>query len=268
MSFSYVAVILGGMLGLGTGSFLNVVIDRGARGETLRGRSRCESCNKKLSVKELLPIFSFLIQKGRCRNCGAALSWQYPLVELATAVFYAISVWFFLPSYQTGVGLLVSGLGAFLVIATSIVIFVSDLKYEIIPDGAFLILLAVGLMVSAWRFYGGSGLVEISYHIATSIFLSLFLASLWFISRGQWMGLGDAKLILATSFMIGFPLSLVSFLFSFWLGGITGIALILTGQKTLKNDIPFGPFILIATLLAYFFGQDFIIFSGLNNLTL
>src|SRR3990167_5653720 len=90
----YIIIVF--IFGLVVGSFLNVVILRGNRGESFtRGRLRCESCGKELAWFELIPLLSFALQCGRCRSCGAALSRQYPLVEFATGVLFAAAAWLF-----------------------------------------------------------------------------------------------------------------------------------------------------------------------------
>ena len=96
--------------------------------------------------------------------------------------------------------------------------------------------------------------------------LALFLAALWFLSRGRAIGLGDAKLIFSSSLLLGFPNSIVAFLFSFWLGGFIGVSLLIAGRKKLKSRIPFGPFILIGSALAYFFGPIFLEYTNLSLL--
>ena len=246
-------------IGLVIGSFLNVVILRGEKGEGLGGRSRCDACGKTLGVSELIPVVSFLWQKARCRSCGVVLSWQYPLVEAATALAFTFLAWRFLPFASAG-GLpaLVFFL-AFPASAALIVLVVSDVKFQILPDGATLTLLLFGLAASIAR---GTLLSDIIAAIA----FALFFAALWFFSRGQWMGFGDVKLVLATSLIVGFPSSIAAFLFSFWLGGIVGIVLLALGKKGLQSRIPFGPFIIAGATVAWFWEGAFFAFTGLSFL--
>ena len=246
------------LIGLIVGSFLNVVILRGEKGERLGGRSRCDACGKKLQPRELIPIISFMIQKARCRACGAVLSWQYPLVEAACAVLFVILTWWFLANTSTGYGLLMA-LVAFPVVAAFIVLVVSDLRFQILPDGAVAVLFLFGVFIAIGR----GTLVS---DAMTAVAIALFLGALWFFSDGTWMGLGDAKLVLATSLVIGFPESVLAFLLAFWLGGIWGATLLLSGKKHLSSRIPFGPFILAGALLAYFFSQQFLGSIGLSTI--
>lgn len=251
------------LFGLSVGSFLNVVIIRGRRSENFGGRSKCESCKITLSPLELIPVVSFLLQKGRCRNCGAALSWQYPFVELGTALLYAGAwlLWqkdFLPPTLQIPLPalLFMSALG----LGAAMVIFVSDIRYRIIPNGAVLTLIGIGTVIRV--FDQSSSIVSAISALAFSTVIALF----WAFSKGGAMGLGDAKLILATSLISGYPLSIPAFLFAFWSGGAAGILLLVSGVKTLKDPIPFGPFILIGAALAQIFGQNFLAFSGLSSL--
>lgn len=249
-------VFISFILGLVVGSFLNVLIIRSARQESLGGRSHCPSCNKSLSFRELIPVLSFLLQKGRCRHCGTALSRQYPLVELGTAA-----------AFMTGAALF-NGLWAILLIfigiSAAIVIFVSDLRFQLIPNGPVLILTLLGITAAVWRVSNTSADFHRAYYdLGAAAILSAIIGSLWLYSQGKWMGLGDAKLIFPISLILGFPASLSAFLFSFWLGGTAGILLLTFGQKTLKSRIPFGPFILAGSILAYFFSSKFIAGTGL-----
>ena len=249
-------IVLGFAIGLIVGSFLNVVILRGAKGEPLTGRSRCDVCGHTLSVSELIPVASFVIQKARCRSCGTALSWQYPLVEFATALLYAVAAWFFLrESGPEPAALLMLG-ATYLGIAAFVVIMVADIRFQIIPNGAVLTLLILGIFESIARhaFFSDG---------AWALGIALFFAAMWLVSKGRWLGLGDAKLTLATSILVGFPASLAAFLFSFWLGGVAAVPMLILGRKGMKSRIPFGPFILAGTIGAYFFSAVFFRATGL-----
>lgn len=245
------------LAGLVIGSFLNVVILRGARGEGLGGRSRCDHCGIQLRISELIPIISFIFQKARCRSCGAVLSWQYPLVEALAAFVFFFLAWRFFPLAQTGMIPALLFFLAFPATAALIVLVVSDLKFQILPDGATAMLAIFGVATGLAR---GTLVAD----TVAALLLALFFAALWFFSRGKWMGFGDAKLILATSLVIGFPASIAGFLFSFWLGGIVGVFLMAVGSKELQSRIPFGPFIIAGALLAYFISPSFLAVTGLS----
>lgn len=238
-----------------------MVIIRSAKNEGLGGRSHCRTCKIKLTTRELIPLVSFCIQKGRCRRCGAVLSSQYFWVELTCGLVF-VGIFYALGGFREPLAHMLGWLIFWCVLASSsIVIFVADTRFKIIPNGAVLTLLILGIIASAFRnrFFLGS----LSDWLA-AFFIAAFFALLWLFSKGRWMGLGDAKLVLTTSLLVGYPLSIASFLFSFWLGGIMGIGIILlSGRKQIKSLIPFGPFILAGSLIAYFFGNNFLSWSGL-----
>ena len=242
--------------GLVIGSFLNVVILRGARGEGLGGRSQCDACGVRLRPGELIPVMSFLWQKARCRSCGAALSWQYPLVEAGTALAFILLAVGFLSFAGAGWRPTLLFFLAFPAVAALIVLLVSDFRFQILPDGATATLLFFSLAAGIAR---GTLVVDTIAAFASA----LFFGALWFFSRGRWMGFGDAKLVLATSLAVGFPASIAAFLFSFWLGGIVGIVLLTLGKKDLQSRIPFGPFIIAGSIAAYFFSAPFLAATGL-----
>jgi len=262
-------IFLSTLFGLVVGSFLNVAILRGEEEESIRGRSRCRGCKKTLTAQELIPILSFLIQNGRCRNCKNPLLWQYPLVEGGTAILFAVAAWlifentFLAADSWSFFYLLISSV----VISAGIVIFVSDLRSFIIPDGAVIILLvcAVLFIFSSAYFGAGSSYIDLGKNIVTAVVLSGFLGGLWLFSGGTWMGLGDAKLFFPLALLLGFPTSLVAFLFSFWIGSLGAIALLFLKKFGLRDHIPFGPFILIGAALAFFYTDFFLQISGLEH---
>jgi len=266
--------------GLAVGSFLNVVVIRGHKGESLGGRSHCVHCATVLSVRELIPVFSFLIQKARCRNCKGRISWQYPLVELACGLLYVLG--FTLigdSSYLWTYEKVFFSLAWFIGIPAMLVILVSDFRFQTIPDGATLTLGAIGVGATLLRaflpstaellppeFMTGIGTSGLAYDLITVSIISGILWALWFFSDGRWMGFGDVKLIFATSLILGFPAAIAGFLFAFWSGSIVGILLLLTGKKRWRQHIPFGPFILLGGGLALLFSSLFFNQVGLGTL--
>lgn len=255
------------ILGACVGSLLNVIILRGREGEKITGRSHCLNCQTKLSAKELIPILSFLFQKGRCLHCGAVLLVQYPLVELGTGAAFALSfaalagntpwLWI-LDDWKFISALIIS----WFVISASVVILVSDLRFKIIPNGAVLAIFLGGLARVFWQ--TSSGNFRPWPDILTILILTLFLWLIWFISKGKWMGLGDVKLIFAISLLVGYPNSITAFLFSFWSGGLAGALLLLSQKKKWRQQIPFGPFILLGALLSQFWTKAFLDLTGLS----
>lgn len=232
------------------GSFLNVVILRYNTGESVvYSGSRCFSCGKKLTWSELIPIFSFLIQKGRCRQCKSKISPQYPIVELITALVFCAIFWKL--NHQFDFYSVPSAAYWLAVFGSLIVISVYDFRHQIIPDK--IVYLLIFLAFGHWLFADKS----LSGFLVGAGFFG-FLGLLWLISRGRWMGLGDAKIALASGWLLGPFGGLIALFMSFWLGAISGIFLLIFAPKKFKLEsrIPFGPFLGLGTLIAFLFGNN------------
>ena len=235
--FYYALIFLFGLI---MGSFLNAVIYRLDSGESIvKSRSHCPKCGHVLAWYELVPIFSFVIQGGKCRECKGSISWQYPMVELATAILFVLVLYYNLPLLYT---LTISSL--------LMVIFVYDLKHYIIPDKIiYPAILVSGIFVWQHATY------NIQYTIYAAIGASVFFAAMFFASRGKWMGFGDVKLAFFMGLFLGWPNILVGLFAAFMLGGIIGMGLIVCGKKTMKSQVPFGPFLVTGTFIAMFLGN-------------
>ncbi|KPJ57160.1 hypothetical protein AMJ49_02490 [Parcubacteria bacterium DG_74_2] len=245
--FSFFAFLFGLILG----SFLNCVIYRLKSGKSfLKGRSFCPSCKHTLFFKDLIPVFSFLILRGKCRYCGKKISWQYPLVEIVTAlIFLGTFNQFPISNFQNFVNLFFM----LYVSCSLIVIFFYDLKHYIIPDQV----IYPAILISAiFLFLHPKS--QILNSIYSALGASLFFLSIYLISKGKWMGFGDVKLAFLMGLFLGFPKILVALFFSFFIGAIIGIGLILAKKKTLKSEVPFGPFLVAGTFIALFFGENII----------
>ena len=228
------------ILGLAVGSFLNCVIYRLEKKESfIKGRSHCPYCKKTLSWFELIPLMSFILQKGRCLKCKKKISWQYPLVELATGILFVLCVWYFFPNFLLSTFY-------FLLSTFLIVIFVYDLKHYIIPDQ---VIYPAILVAGIWYLVFGPNTL-LAALAAGAFFLFIVL-----ISRGKWMGVGDIKLALFMGLVLGWPKILVALFLAFLIGAFTSILLIILKKKTLKSEIPFGPFLVGGTIIAIFWGN-------------
>jgi len=230
------------IFGLLIGSFLNCLIYRLEKKENfLKGRSYCPHCHHQLNWSDLIPILSFIFLKGKCRYCKKKISWQYPLVEITTGLL-------FLSLFIVHCSLFIYIIACFLII-----IFVYDFKYYLIPDKV--IYLAI-LIVFIYRLFGTSK--PFLNPLFSGFGAAAFFFLLWFISRGRWMGFGDVKLGFLMGFFLSFPNILVALFFAFIIGAIIGIGLIIAGKKTLKSQVPFGPFLILGTFIALFWGDKII----------
>jgi leader peptidase (prepilin peptidase)/N-methyltransferase len=269
-------IVAVGFLGLILGSFVNAFVWRLHEQELLadkkptkatakrrqalsitRGRSMCPHCGHELAAKDLIPVGSWLWLQGKCRYCQTPISWQYPLVELATAALFVLSYisW---PYTFHGVGLFqfVCWL-TFMVAFTALAIY--DLRWFLLPDRVVLplvILAAVLVGVSVAWLHSFSALWQpaVSALIIFGLFWGLFQ-----VSGGKWIGGGDVKLALVLGLLAGTPgkAFLLIFLASL-MGTIISIPLLARGKKSLKLHIPFGPYLLAATVITVLYGEHII----------
>lgn len=220
----------------------------------MNGRSRCMHCSHTLSVGDLVPVFSFLFLRGRCRYCKSKIAWQYPLVELLAA---ALSTLIYLQHGAT-----LGYVFWFLVWMTLLFTAIYDIRHTIIPQSCSILLavLAVAsLMVSfdtlqplqpaLWALLSGPVLA-----------LPLFLISL--VSKGTWMGWGDSALELSLGWLLGIGAGLTALMLAFWSGAIVGILLLVASRLkffryTIRSEIPFAPFLVLGAALAHFFHVNF-----------
>jgi leader peptidase (prepilin peptidase)/N-methyltransferase len=238
--------------GLIIGSFLNVCIYRLPRKESLiLPPSHCPHCRTRLMARDLVPLFSYLWLKGRCRYCGAVIYWRYPLVELLTGTIFVALYCFFGPNF-----LLLKYL--FLACLLIIVTFI-DLEYCLIPDRLNLVMLAGGILFS---------LITRDLLVASllwgAVIPAAMLAILAVISRGG-MGGGDVKLAAATGFFLGWPGNGVALLLACLLAGATGSIFLFFKWKKRKDAIPFAPFFTVGIFLHIFWGEPLLKWY-LNNL--
>jgi leader peptidase (prepilin peptidase)/N-methyltransferase len=245
------------VFGLIIGSFLNVVILRLNTEKSFGGRSGCMSCQNKLSWYELIPVFSFLGLRGRCKNCKAKISIQYPLVEFITGLIFAglflkFQDLFFLDtlSFNFSFAYYATAFSLLMVVA------VYDLKHKIIPDSLSLVL---GILAFLGLFFFNSFGFYLHFPSALEFLAGPLIAFpfffFWLVSSGRWMGLGDAKLALGLGWLLGFSWALSGLVLAFWVGAIVGIMLVIFSKKHgMKSEIPFAPYLVLGALLAFLFG--------------
>lgn len=250
------------LLGTVIGSFLNVVIYRLNTGmKIVNSRSICMSCGKTLRWYELIPVFSFLIQSGKCRRCCASISHQYPLVEVITGFIFAFITFHFLPIISFSISLFVLLVVVFVFIfSLLIVISVYDIRHKIIPDNLVYVYALVSFLTIFINQTGVGGMLTIPpviYFLSGPIF-ALPFALLWLISKGKWMGLGDAKLMLGIGWMLGPSMGLSATILSFWIGSVLSLMIMFFSKKkvSMKTEIPFAPFLIISTLIVFLFNLD------------
>ncbi|MDB5255142.1 MAG: prepilin peptidase [Candidatus Nomurabacteria bacterium] len=243
------------LFGLIIGSFLNVVILRLNTGRSVaQGRSKCARCNNPLSWYELIPVFSFLGLRGKCKSCKDPISFQYPLVELVTAITFTIIYTNVILGY--GFTTLAAIVFVFSIIVASllIVIFAYDIRHMIIPDTTVYLFIAMALLSIAWRTFT---IPDFSAGIAifNGVLVALPFFLLWAISKGKAMGFGDVKLALGIGWLLGLVGGFSALLFSFWIGGIVALFILgLSRKYSMRSEIPFAPFLILGTFIVGVWG--------------
>lgn len=249
------------LLGLLIGSFLNVVVWRVPRGESVVSPpSACPACGKQIRPRDNVPVLGWLLLRGRCRDCREPISARYPLVEVGTAGLFAVMALRFgldpvLPAY-----LYLAAVGLALALI--------DIDLQRLPDVLTLPSYPVlgGLLVVA-AVVDGKGDELLRAGICGAIMLAAYFA-LWF-AYPSGMGFGDVKLSgvcgLALGW-VGYGALTVGFFAGFTFGALVGIGLILFRGGGRKTKVPFGPFMLLGTLVGVLWGQD--LFEGYLSITL
>jgi leader peptidase (prepilin peptidase)/N-methyltransferase len=245
------------LFGTFIGSFLGVVIDRLPRDESIvKGRSHCDHCKKSLTTLDLIPLFSFIFLQGRCRYCKAKLSLFYPLIEIVTGVLFVLAVLLIGDSSALLAGFegQVSMLYYLFLVSVLIVIFFIDLKHGIIPFSV--IVPAIILSFFYLLFIENSLVVN---HLLAGLGAFLFFLTVFLATRGRGMGFGDVIYAFFMGLVLGFPYIVVGLYIAFITGALISLILIGLKLKKLKGGIiPFGPFLVLGTLIALFWGHIFI----------
>ncbi|MCL4385761.1 MAG: prepilin peptidase [Cyanobacteria bacterium] len=229
--------------GMAVGSFLSILIYRLPGKISIKAFSFCPDCNTKIRFFDNIPVISFIILKGRCRNCRRRISAFYPIAEILTSALYVISFYFYGLSFNLLLSLLlISGL-----IAVSFI----DIKYELIPNAVVIPLTVAGLLINILMMPQRWWII---LSFASGTFIFMFLINLIYPAG---MGMGDVKLgLMAGSFLVE---KIIPGLFiGFLAGSIYGLIMLLIKKKKLKQTIPFGPFISFGCIVALFFGDKII----------
>jgi prepilin signal peptidase PulO-like enzyme (type II secretory pathway) len=266
------------IFGLAIGSFLNVLVTRYnpdkflLTKKTIGGRSICPKCKHELSWYELIPLISFAIQGGKCRNCKTKISWLYPLGELTTGLILAFvpdkiaaisypAVSFFSPEVV---------LWILIFITLQLLAFI-DFRLQIVPDEGSLALIILGALatfvyspsilgVASSSFVGHYALLFgfqgslWTNRLLALVLLIVFFGLLSLITKGRGIGMGDLKLSLGLALVFGWPDAVIAIGFAFILGAVVGGLLLLFKGKTMKTAVPFVPFIALGAVLVFLLG--------------
>lgn len=240
------------LIGLVIGSFLNVCAYRIPRKESLAWPpSHCPSCNHQLGVLDLIPVFSYLFLRGRCRYCRKPIHWRYPAVELLTAGLFLFAWLRFGASMRFVAAMVFASLA---VVVSSI-----DIELKIIPDVVTLPGMALGLLFAL--FGGGPSLLSAAIGLAGAAAV-LFLVAIIF---PDGMGGGDVKLLAMIGAFVGWKGVLIALMSGSLVGAIIGLILIVARVMKRRDPIPFGPFLAAGGLAVMFFWPQIAAFLNLRG---
>lgn len=238
------------ILGLIVGSFSNVCIYRIPRNESIiYPASHCPKCRSNISPKDNIPLLSYILLKGRCRNCKSKISIQYPIVELLTGLIYLIIYLTYVLSVQTLIYIILSS-------ALVIIAFI-DLNEQIIPDVISLPGIVIGFIISFFVPYISFINSALGVLVGGGIILIIGLAGS-VIFKKEAMGGGDVKLAAMIGAFLGWRYIIISLFLGFFLGALVGIFLILLKIKNREDVVPFGPFIVLGSFITLLWGEQII----------
>jgi leader peptidase (prepilin peptidase)/N-methyltransferase len=254
MESIFIIYLLVFIFGTVIGSFLNVVIDRIPRNESIiKSRSHCEHCRRTLSWLDLIPVVSYIVLRGRCRYCHVHIGYYYPIVEALTGLLFLVVTVSLMPSMQTtqffdSHSILV-WLYYYFLISCLIVIFFTDYKYGIIP-------FKVALFATIASLIYALSVPFFLTHILTALGVFGFFLLLFLITRGKGLGFGDVVYAFLMGLVLGYPKIFVGLYVAFLTGAVVSLILVWTGRKKMKGgSIPFGPFLVGGTIIGLFWGQ-------------
>lgn len=233
------------LLGLIIGSFLNVLIYRIPNDISVaKGRSFCPVCKNQIKWYDNIPIISFIVLRGKCRNCKTQISWIYPFIEFVTMLCFFLIAWFVVDIWQCVLMALVS--------ASLISLAMIDFNTMEIPD-RFIIF---NIIITALFFFFPEEIIWWERLLGlVTISVPFFIISLL---TGGGIGFGDVKLMFSVGLMLGWKNSIVAGLIGCILGGIIGVILMIAKKKGGKSEMPFGPSLVVGIIIAMIFGTQIV----------
>ena len=249
MTMSGLELAIVALFGLAIGSFLNVVIHRLPRGASIVSPgSRCPACGYALRAMDNIPVVSYLMLRGRCRQCGVRISPRYPLVEIATAALFVLHYFVFGWAPLLAVRLLFA--------ASLVALFAIDLEHHLLPDAITLPGVGAGLLASLFLPPGiRDALIGV---LAGGGVLWLIGEAYYRYAGEEGMGGGDVKMLAMIGAFLGWQLVIVTLVFSSIAGSLIGVLLIVTKRGGMKYALPYGTFLSIAALVASLAGAQIV----------
>jgi len=247
----YVAIV-----GLIIGSAINAIVWRLYVGRSwVKGRSMCPECKHELKAKDLVPVISWLMLRGRCRYCKAKIHWQYPVVELATALLFGLSAYAMAPVDLGGAVRLVLWL---IILTLLIILAVYDARWMILPDKIMVPAILIALV------YVGAEMLRLqSLTVGRGPLLAALVGggafyALVAATKGRAMGGGDIKLVFLMGLLVGLKGLALALMFAFDVAAIVGLTLIALKLRKRRDHIAFGPFLVAGTIITFLYGHDIV----------
>ena len=262
------------LFGLCIGSFLNVIILRLRSDEQwIQGRSHCMNCKAYLAAWDLIPLISFIVLHGKCRYCAVKISWQYPLVELASGVLCVSAYLALLGSlHGDSITMLLSNgtifpalllLRNIFFISILLVVFLTDLRWYAIYDSVIILGSAVAFASNAFMppFFNPQYIQPVWLNLVVGTMIpAAFFGLQYAVSAGRWIGSGDILLGAMIGCILGFPQAIIALFIAYCSGALVGIALLLSGKMRRGSEVPFGTFLSAATVLMILLGDPIMAF--------
>jgi len=242
------------VFGIAIGSFLNAVIWRLRVGRNfVNARSVCTHCGHELAAKDLIPLFSWLWLKGKCRYCAKSIGWQYPVVEASVSAAFVIVAWRFMPVFYLWTPFdLARLLMAWYAVAMLTIVFVYDLRY-------MLILTKVTAPAAAIFFVGNLLLGVPLFSLVFVVIVGYgFFWLQYVVSKGKWIGGGDLQLGLMMGALLGWQKTLIALWFAYVIGAVIAVGLLAIKKREWQSQLPFGTFLAVGAFIAMLWGDAII----------
>lgn len=254
-------IIALGLLGLAFGSFVTALTWRlHEKKDFITGRSQCESCGHQLSAADLVPLFSWLLLRGKCRYCKKPISWVNPALEVSLAVLFIVSYLFWPFDFTTWQAWASFGIWLVCIVMLAALL-VYDFKWMLLPDVLVFPLIGLALVDAGIRLSlqpEFSVLAYIQHVVLGAGALGGFYWLLYGVSKGKWVGFGDVKLSFFIGIVVGWQQALLVLFAANVIGFLVVAPGLASGKLTAKSRVAFGPFLIIAFFLAGLFGEQLI----------
>jgi len=265
-------VIIFFIFGLIVGSFLGMANYRLKTAEDIIfKRSHCPKCKHSIRWYDNIPLLSFILLRGQCRDCKKYISWEYPLIELMTGLLFAGAAFRFFGVPFLNIPGIISGAASvnaivdlsFLLFAICylVLIFWHDYDYLLISDAVVYPAILITFFYQIWKYTQSPlGIADwrspLTSALLAALGTALFFFFLIWVSKGKWIGGGDVKLGFLAGIIVGWPKILFVLFFTYLIGSAISLALIAAKKKTWKSQIPFGPFMVAGILIVLFFSDQ------------